>query len=462
MSESPAAVFARLSESRPPADTTVLMDTAILLGGSIAGLMAARVLADHAASVVIIDRDEPETRGQARPGVPQGTQMHALLPGGLVQLERWFPGFTDDAVAAGGKLAPATVRRTYIDGVRKATGSHAQMLTGTRPFLEARIRHHTLALPNVKSLTATITGVDFDGDAVSGVRYESRGAQGVEQADFVVDAMGRASRLSEWLAQAGWERPTMRRMTVDLNYATGLLRRAEHDIEANGVLALHSAGPKSAGVAGAAILQVEGDRWVVMMGGYVDSRPGRTAEDMVRVCRNDFPEEFGEVASRPFLGEPSAYRHPDSRRRDFHAMTRLPARLIAVGDAVASFNPVYGQGMSSATLHASCLSEYLRSAPDLNRPARDFFALQKVIVDAAWDISTFADLALPHVDGPYPRGYRLLRWVNNQVMAATVIDADLCRRFDEVTFMLKHPATLATPGIVLRSVFVNLMARLRR
>lgn len=461
MSESVAAVFERLSESRPPVRTPVLLDRAVVLGGSIAGLMAARVLSNHAASVVIVDRDQPDITGEPRSGVPQGTQMHALLPGGLVQLERWFPGFAEQALAAGARPAPVGVRRTYIDGVPKIAGSDAMMLTGSRPFLEARVRRHTLALPNVKTLTATAIGVEFDGDAVSGVRYESDGAQGVERADFVVDAMGRASRLSEWLERAGWERPAMRRMTVDLNYATALLSRDEGDPEENGVVALRSPD-LSSDVAGAGFLQVEHDRWLIMMAGYVDHRPGRTAEELVRLCRTEFPPVFGQVASKPVLGDIRTYRHADSRRRDFHAVTRFPARLVAAGDAVASFNPVYGQGMSSAALHASCLSEYLRSAPDLTRPAHEFFALQKVVVDAAWDVSTTADLALPHVDGPYPRRYRLLRWLNGQITAASAVDPKISRMFDEVTFMLRHPSSLATPGVLLRSLVANMRIGRRR
>lgn len=461
MSESPAAVFARLSESRPPAETSVVMDTAVVLGGSVAGLLAARVLADHATSVVIIDRDGPETSGDPRPGVPQGSQMHALLPAGLVQLERWFPGFVEETVARGGRPAPANVRRNYIDGVPKVRGSDALMVTGTRPFLEAQIRRRTLALPNVRTLVATVTDVEFTGEAATGVRYESARGPEVLAADFVVDAMGRASRLSAWLQRSGWDRPPMRRMTVNLNYATGLLRRGDGGPEENGVVALRSPD-QSPSVAGAGFSQVEGDRWLIMMAGYLDSRPGLTAEDLVRRCKNEFPPEFGQVAGNEIVGDIQTYRHTDSRRRDFHAMSRLPARLVAVGDAVASFNPVYGQGMSSAALHASCLSEYLRSGPDLNRPARDFFALQKVVVDAAWDISTGADLSLPHVDGPYPRGYRLLSWLNGQIVAASGIDPEISRRFDEVTFMLKHPASLATPGTVLRALRANLRARRNR
>jgi 2-polyprenyl-6-methoxyphenol hydroxylase-like FAD-dependent oxidoreductase len=334
------------------------------------------------------------------------------------------------------------------------------MLTGSRPFLEAQVRRHTLSLPNVKSTTGRVTGLKFGAGAVIGVRYESGGQEGVEHADFVMDAMGRSSRLSDWLGQAGWERPAVRRITVDLNYATAFLRREDGDPEVKAVLALRSP-VRSGGVAGAALSQLEGARWLIGMAGYGDSRPGRTAEDLVQRCKTEFPPEFGQVAGNEIVGEVRSFRHADSLRRDFHALTRMPARLAAMGDAVASTNPVYGQGMASAALQASCLSEYLRSEPDLSRPAREFFALQKVVVDAAWGMATGADLALPHVDAPHPRGYRLLQWINNQVRPASFLDPEVGRRLEEVTWLLRHPSALAAPGTLIRAIRANRRAKKR-
>jgi len=460
MAVSPAALFAALAAPSRTTSPSVVLGRAIVVGGSIAGLLAARALADHAESVLVVDTDGPDTGDRPRHGVPQGSQIHALLPGGLAQLERWFPGFTEEAVAAGAYLATAESRDIYVDGVLKVVGSTAAMLNGSRPFLEARIRERVLALPNVKTISARVTDLVFDGDAVTGVQCESEGTSAVEHADLVVDAMGRSSRLSEWLERSGWERPPLRRMTVDLNYATAFLRREEGDPDRAIVLALNSPA-NSAESSGAMVCRVEDDLWMLMMAGYRDAKPGRTPEDAVRVARKVFPADLAAVADNEVVGEIRTYRHADSRRRDFHLVDRLPARLVAVGDAVASFNPVYGQGMSSATLHAACLAEWLGSAPDLSRPAKEFFALQKVVVDAAWDISTGADLALPHVDGPYPRAYPVVRWAQNQISEASVHDAVIGRRFDNVTHMVDHPSALAKPGTLARAVAVNLRHRLR-
>ncbi|MGS2619858.1 FAD-dependent oxidoreductase [Micromonospora sp. LZ34] len=458
MSLSPARVFAALNAVRPPEQASPIMGKAVVIGGSVAGLLAARVLSDHAESVVIIDRDDLHVAGE-RPGVPQGTQLHALLPGGFLQLEQLFPGFRAQALAQGAIEAPPAARRNYLDGrLKVVVPDDADSLAGSRPLLEGLIRQQVLRLPNVKTITARATGLVFDGDVTTGVRCDVGGAPGVESGDFVVDAMGRSSRLSEWLEQAGWDRPAMRRMTVHLNYATALFRRREANPEFAVVLALHT--PRmAADVAGAAFFAVEDGRWMAMMAGYGDNRPGRTAEDFVRRLRDQFPPEFGELAGNEMLGDVQTYRHADSRRRDFHALKRFPAGLVSVGDAVASFNPVYGQGITAAALHAACLSTYLRSGPDLGVTARHFLDLQQVVVDAAWSTSTSADLALPHVDAPYPRGYRFSSWVSRQIVTATVTDVAIARRFNEVVSMRAHPSSLATPGVILGALRANRRAR---
>jgi 2-polyprenyl-6-methoxyphenol hydroxylase-like FAD-dependent oxidoreductase len=456
---SASQVFADISAQQPPEQHTALMGTAAVLGGSVAGLLAARVLSDYAERVVLIDPDGPVADDDARPGVPHGTQVHALLPGGRRQFERWFPGFSTQTVAAGALEAHSHNRRTYIDGRLKQWPLDEVQLTASRPFLEAAIRRRVLALPNVVVTTGRATALEFAHGAVSGVRFDTAEGGGVENADLTVDAMGRSSRLSSWLEQGGWERPPMRRMTVNLNYSTAIVARDEDAPKISIGLALNTpTSPQSPEVAGAIFLPIEKDRWIVMMGGYGDSRPGRTIEDMRARLRRDFPPEFGSVIGNELQSDITTYRHADSRRRDFHLLERLPARLVSVGDAVASVNPIYGQGMSSAALHGATLARYLRSHPDLSAPAREFFDLQRVVVDAAWQTSTSADLALPHVDGPYPRGYRLTRWLSGQIMRASITDRAVSHRFDAVTTMLSHPSTLATPGLLLRALRVNLRA----
>ncbi len=149
--------------------------------------------------------------------------------------------------------------------------------------------------------------------------------------------------------------------------------------------------------------------------------------------------------------------------REPETVVRLdtPAGLVVAGDAVASFNPVYGQGMTSAALHASCLSGWLRSRPDLTAPARGYFDAVRVVVDAAWQVSTLSDLDLPHVDGPYPRGHKVLSWFGGRLLEASVSDPVLNERLAAVTQMNAHPDALRSPGTVLRTLRSALVGAVR-
>jgi 2-polyprenyl-6-methoxyphenol hydroxylase-like FAD-dependent oxidoreductase len=465
---SPSRLFSDIGTSQRPTDTKVIMRRAVVLGASMAGLLAARVLSDHAEEVLIVERDGSDVDDGPRPGVPQGSQVHALLPAGQVQLERWFPGFTSEAIAAGVVVPPVEGVRFYSDGALRTAPppepvEQEPTLVSTRPFLEALVRHRTMAIDNIRFVVGRAEGVVFDAGRVTGVRYvpEGAGAEDVvtETADLVVDAMGRSSRLSDWLAENGWPRPPMLRMPIKLNYATALFKRDEQISDVWVAVSTASTDQKRGRVARIGGFHVvEGDRWIMLVSGYNDDRPIRSVEDFTRRCRNDFPSPFGDIAERAeMIGEVITYHQADSRRRDFHKLDRLPAGLVAAGDAVASFNPVYGQGMTSAVLHASCLSAYLRSDPSLDEPARSYFDQVRVVVDAAWQISTFADLGLPHVDGPYPPGYKLTKWISDVVFAASMTDAKVNQRLSAVTTMQAHPNTLMRPSMVLRALWLRLV-----
>lgn len=465
MAPSAPQVFAEISSPEPPGPARVLMRRAVVLGGSMAGLMAARVLSDHAEEVLIVERDSTEGTGP-RPGVPQGTQVHALLPAGQTQLERWFPGFTDEAVAAGAPDFGRSDGKVYInDELRQVAEPPPPrpMLITTRPFLESQVRRRVLGLSNVRMVYGRADGLLFGERGVRGAVYVPDGAaEPVEaEAGLVVDAMGRSSRLNDWLEQHGWPRAPMRRMPIKLNYASALFERDESVSDAWVVISQTTPGqgrvPRIGGV-----LSVEGDRWLMLVAGYDEDRPSRDAAEYAERCRRYFPSMFGDIAERGrMIGGVITYHQADSRRRDFHAVRRLPAGLVAAGDAVASFNPVYGQGMTSAMLHASCLSAWLRTGPDVAaEPARAYFDKVRVVVDAAWQVSTFADLGLPHITEGHPRGYRIIRWASDLLLRASMTDEPTCRRLNRVTAMEAHPAELARPGVVLRALRLRLLGRI--
>jgi 2-polyprenyl-6-methoxyphenol hydroxylase-like FAD-dependent oxidoreductase len=270
--------------------------------------------------------------------------------------------------------------------------------------------------------------------------------------------MGRASRLSDWLAADGFDRPALHRLPVSVNYATAVFKRAQRpeDLPLTWAAGPYSPPYPADGVGGAAVNAMEDDQWMVSMMAYDDVRPGRTLDAFRATCAK-LPPLFAEAARNDVTAEIVTYRHADVRRRDFAGLGHWPARLVSVGDAVASFSPIYGQGMSSAALHGSCMSQYLAAGPDLHAPAAGFFELQQVVTDAAWAISTGADAArLDALSGAeVPEEASRRRQAMDQIMRATFVDADVTRVFEDVTFMLVHPAALADPGLLEKAIAAN-------
>jgi 2-polyprenyl-6-methoxyphenol hydroxylase-like FAD-dependent oxidoreductase len=461
VAESPAAVFDRIVRIQRPEHTPILFDTACVLGGSVAGLLAARVLADHARRVLIIERDEVNTAGQPRAGVPQDRQGHGLLPGGRAQIERWLPGLTQEAQDLGGVLVGPPKQVVYLDGHQQVRSGDAHILMGSRPFLESRIRSRVLALPNVTSLPAQATGFEYRDGGVRTVRHLVNGVETTVAVDFVVDAMGRASKLSDWVEHDGYDRPSLQRLRTGINYATALFERAAKPADLDLACSLAQFTPPSApdGLAVAAVNAIEDNQWLVMLMAYGENRPARSIEAFRSTCAK-LPPIYGAATSGPLTREILTYHQADSRRRDFAGLAHFPARLVSVGDAVASFNPVYGQGISSAALHASCLSEYLTSDPDLGAPAAGFFDLLQVVVDAAWSISAGADAArLDAIEGvEVSEEVQRQRWATGQLIGATLTDETVAAAFNAVSFMLAHPASLADPALLDRAVAANQQA----
>lgn len=446
-----AVVFDRLVHAGPPGEAPDSFETACVLGGSIAGLAAARVLADHARQVVIIERDTVNEEGVPRAGVPQDQHLHVLMPGGHAWMERWLPGLTQEMCAHGAGLTDPVQRDEYLDGQLRAGDDH-ELVMASRPFIESRIRARVLALPNVVAVQAGAAGLEYSDDRVSGMRFRSGE---VLPAQFAVDAMGRASKLSDWLRDAGYDTPRLQRLPVGINYATARFKRTPGEGKPF-TGARYSPPYPVDGVTATAVTAIENDQWLLTLMSYDDMRPGRTLDAFRETCAK-LPHGFAEAASAPLIGEIMTYHQADSRRRDFTGLTRFPAGLVSVGDAVASFNPMFGQGMSAAALQGSCLSEYLRAEPDLSAPATAFFDLQKVVVDAAWSLSAGADTArLDALSGAkVPEEVSRQREAFGQLMRATLTDKIVAGQLSNVAYMLAHPDTLADPALFERAIAAN-------
>jgi 2-polyprenyl-6-methoxyphenol hydroxylase-like FAD-dependent oxidoreductase len=427
---------------------------AIVLGASMGGLAAARVLADAYERVTVLDRDVlPPSTGQRR-GVPQGRHAHGLLSRGREVLEELFPGLTDDLVGEGALYGDVQVHgRWYSEGVRLRQGpSGLNSLALSRPLLEGYVRRRLAALPGVRLLDGQdVAGlvVNGEGARVAGVRTIGRADGSSAEtlaADLVVDATGRGSRSPVWLQALGHPRPEREEVRVDGTYATAMFRRRLEHIDGDRVVIVAAT---QATRRGAAMLAQEGDRWIVTLFGYLGQRPPTDPAGFVAWAGGLASPDVHEVVSQAeLLQAPVPARFPGSVRHRYERLDRFPEGYVVTGDAVCSFNPVYGQGMTVATLEALALRDCLREGPARLGPR--FFRRAAKLIDNPWAIATGSDLRFPEVEGPRTAKVRMVNAYLSRLHVAAGSDPVLGRAFLRVVNLVDPPERLMRPELALR------------
>jgi 2-polyprenyl-6-methoxyphenol hydroxylase-like FAD-dependent oxidoreductase len=387
-------------------------------------------------------------------GVPQGRHLHALLARGQQALEELFPGLTAELVAHGVPTGDVLGNgRWYLNGHRLGqTHTGLVALCASRPFLEGRVRGRVRALPNLRFLDACdLLGLATtpDGARVTGTRVRRRvegGAEELLRADLVVDATGRGSRTPTWLEALGYPRPPTEQVRIGLGYATRTYRLPPdplgHDL---GIL--HAPTPTHP--RGGALLLVEGDRWMVTLAGMLGEYPPTDPDGFLAFARSlQFQDIHQAIRDGEPLDDPVGFRFPASVRHRYERLPRFPDGLLVVGDAVCSFNPIYGQGMSVAALEALALRRHLRRGV-VPQPRRWFRELARV-VDVPWEIAVGGDLAFPGVQGRRTTKLRLGNAYLARFHAAATRDADLAGVFMRVAGLVAPPRSLLRPGVAAR------------
>ena len=428
-------------------------EKALVLGGSMAGLLAARVLSDHYEQVTIVERDELPEGSEHRPGVPQARHTHGMLACGARILERLLPGITAELVPAEAPPDADALRdgRWFNNGVFAArTSSGLEGFAVTRPLLESVVRRRVRELANVAVIDGhAASGLVADGPRVTGARIRPRrgGAETQLGADFVVDATGRASRAPAWLAELGYAPPDEETIEVGLGYATRFYRRSPEDLDGDFIVNVAAVPPnRRMGIA----MAVEDDRWIVTLAGLLGDHPPLDDDGFLAFAAGLPTRVIHDLIARiEPLTDAVRTRFTAHRRVRYERLRRLPGGFVAVGDAVASFNPVYGQGMSVAAQEAELLGELLATGATDGLPRRFYRAAART-VDVPWDIAVGNDLRFPEVDGPRGTRVRLINRYVGRLQRVAGHDATVARAFFAVGNLVAPPTSLLRPRIALR------------
>ena len=437
---------------------TKIGEHAVVLGASMGGLLAARVLADSYHRVTVVERDVLPAEPVNRRGVPQGRQPHLLLARAAQILEVHFPGILDELVAAGapvwdnGDLSRLWVSFGGRRLVRSGSIPDPQSLVNyypTRPMLEWTVRRHLAAVPNVEILAghdvASLTTTP-ERNRVTGARIVRRAdhAEIELAADLVVDATGRGSRTPAFLEQLGYQRPREDELMVHTAYASQPVRIPDGALHEN----LIAITPVADRPTGFMMFRGENDTWLIGAGA-LGVEPPSNRDEILDIAADLAPPHIVAAArgSEP-LAEVTRYRFPSNRWRRYDKLSRTPERLLVVGDAICSFNPIYGQGMTVAAIESLVLHECLRGGHH-NLPRRFFRAAAKT-VKVAWQTAVGSDLTFPQVQGPRPLSTNLTNAYLERVMTATETDPWVTQQFLRVTGMIDPPSHLLRPAFVAR------------
>ena len=427
---------------------------AVVLGGGMAGLLAARALADHFSRVTVVERDPAPAAPGHRKGVPQDQHIHVLLSAGASALERFFPGFTEELIAAGGETFDCgSDARWFHHGVWKVR-QHAgvPLLAQSRPFLEWHVRRRLAALSDVAFASGDASELLTDADRrrVQGVRVRRRDGSAEDDiaADLVVETGGRGSHVPKWLDAMGFGKPPEETVVIDLGYATRVYQRPPRTRGDWQMLLVYAKAP--AGTRTGIVSPIEGDRWIVTLSGCLKDYPPDDDAGFLDFARSlERPDIFEAIKDAKPLSPITTIRFPAQRRRHYEKMRRFPDGLVVMGDAMCSFNPLYGQGMSVAALEAAALADCLREQRDMVGFPRRFFQRAARIIDGPWLLATGADFLYPGAVGKRPAGTGVLGWYNVKVLELSGCDPRVQTTFLEVMHLTRSPFALFSSGVLL-------------
>jgi len=434
---------------------------AIVIGGSMAGLLAACVLSEQFERVTIIERDPLIDDAEPRKGVPQGRHVHALPAGGAAIVGAYFPGlFAELAQDGSVQVRVADIRRYQLGMRVAAVPSPVKTLWQSRPFLEQHVRAALSARNNVQILDrCSVTCLMTDGERVTGVVLRHGSGQeredGEEElaASLVVDASGRGSRAPQWLASLGYGQVEESSVKINVGYASRIYRCPAQLKSDWRVLITLGTPPdnKRAGV----IFPIEGGYWMVTLAGWQRDYPPNEDAGFLEYARSlARPDLYEAIKEAEPITPIAEYKYSANRWRHYERLSHMPEGFIVMGDAVCAFSPVYGQGMSVAAIEAKTLDTCLRERQSRkgNHQTTSFpHRFQKAIakeIKTPWVLSTGEDLRYPGTEGRRSLGTRFFNWYMRRVIGLTATHPQVAEAFFQVYHLLKPLTALFEPRIV--------------
>jgi 2-polyprenyl-6-methoxyphenol hydroxylase-like FAD-dependent oxidoreductase len=437
-------------------------EKAIVIGGSIAGLLSARVLSEYFTSVVIVERDYLPLQPEKRQGVPQSVQPHVLFARGYRILSELFPGIGSQLTAANA-LAIDWVQEFHFFSkgnwsLNPNTPSEVTSFTCSRPLLEWAIRKRLRELPNIEFVEeCRVLGLVGNSSKaqITGVKLQTAGCD-VEElfADLVVDASGRGSNAPLWLENLGFAKPQDTVINPFLGYATRRYKQPENFTSDWKVMLVSQQAPNNKRLG--YLAKIENGEWIATLGGYGCDFPPLDDKGFLEFASSLASPQFYEAIKDAEPVSPIYAHRATANRLRHYEKIKMPQGFVALGDAVCALCPVYGQGMTVSALSAMVLKNWLH---DDSKSITSRFQKRLAKSNALhWMMATQQDSQFPTTSGVEREGDKkkpnfvesLFAWYNQKAMSTMHYDPSLHTLFMEIAHLLKSPLALYHPQVIFR------------
>jgi len=426
-------------------------------------MLAARVAADAFDHVIIIERDKLPAKPDSRRGVPQSHHAHLLQTAGQQIIADLYPGFGERLLSNGGLIVDTLSDLIHYEkgGILADGPKRLPMYCATRPLIEWTVRQCVSEAEwiNIRSDWQHINYlIDEDMTTVCGVQLrEPCGKRTELETDLVIDATGRTSHTAAWLSDHGYSHPPVDEVVIDLAYSTVVIDRPATDRRAFLV------PPDYPRTRGAAVVPVESRQWLVTLVGVHGDHPPTEPNEIISFAGSlPLPQPARLLEDQPWVSDTGTiYPFPSSRWRRFDALDQFPSGLVVTGDAVASFNPIYGQGMSVAALEALALHHTLATDCEGHLAVR-YFNLLEDIIDVPWTIATSGDFEFPQTTGSKPKRTDLYNQYMKHLFRAAHLNGKVREGLNRVFMLESPPSTLLRPAYFSRVVTGTAQSALQR
>lgn len=428
---------------------------AVVIGGGMAGMLAAAALSPYA-DVTVVDRDVLPDGPEPRKGLPQARHVHVIWSGGARAMEELLPGVTDAWLAAGARRIPLPTGLVSMQprGWFRRWPEMQFMIACSRDLLDWVVRERVTGHDRVSVLHGSeLLSLEGDASRVTGVRL--RTAEGEERAlaaDLVVDAAGRGSRVSSWLEALGVPEARVEEVDSGLAYSSRVYR-APADTEEFPLVNVQSDATVPVPGRTTTIEPIEGGRWLVTLSGTRGGEPPASPAEFERFAHDSVRHPVvGELITHAEpLSDPVVTRSTVNRRRFYEKVKGWPEGFLALGDSVATYNPVYGHGLSVAAQGALALGK-LADRHGLRAPGFSRRAQRAVAgpVATAWELATSTDIHYPGAIGKAPGlANRLLGAYVNRLMLTATGRPLVARAFFDVVTLSKPLTELMRPAVAI-------------